>query len=848
VAAAAVGLASLGAAAGAAPLAPGASGQAPGATTTTTVSGQGVTGAPAQPDQSSTAPAVTLADQVTWLTDGASWTADVLIARPPAGATVQVAVHDDLRSRTEFEAAEAGELGDVEFATDPVPVDQLPTDAAGLRRVGFGPEAGLRQGVHPVAIRVLDAAGEPVAQLVTFVVTVPEETDGYVPLAVALVVDLGAPTALQPDGEITLSADSIARIDERVSLLEDAPRVPFTVAPVPETVEALASDTGSGLRLLDRLDAATDDRTVLARPFTDVDVSALMAADLVGEVNAHADAGADVIRTRLGTEPVGGTWEATGTVGADAGRQVAELGVGQALVDEEAVAEAAGLGDVRVTEVPMRFGEGGPEVMVADDALAAPLQGTDPVLDAQRFVAELAMAWFEMPAIGRAVVVRVPADAEMDPALVARALGELDEPAVVRPMTLPEVFAAVPPPEGEARPLATPAPHQPVADLRYLANPLREARTGAGGIGGVLEDDTAGLRLEHSLLIATGAATPNDERRDYVDLVDDQLDSLAQLVNAPPEFRITLTSRSGTIPLNITNDAGRQVRVRIELQSDQLEFPDGDEFEQVLQPGANRIDVRVRVLASGAFPLDIRIASPNGELELDTTRFDIRSTAVSGVGLVLSIGAVLFLALWWVRNWRATTRSKRLVPTDGPDPDGGSGPGPEQPDATALPPAPGGPPGGWAEPARHLRRDPGPTEPPAPSAPPTPVPSAPGMPDAAGPSETASAPGAPPWDAPAPRPSPTPGGARLTDPPPWARPAPPSSPPPVPPPAPVPPASAPGSASPFAPPGTPAPQWAPPVPPTGAPAAEGPADPEDDPYAPPPAYRPAHLPGERRRH
>jgi hypothetical protein len=102
--------------------------------------------------------------------------------------------------------------------------------------------------------------------------------------------------------------------------------------------------------------------------------------------------------------------------------------------------------------------------------------------------------------------------------------------------------------------------------------------------------------------------------------------------------------------------------VRIELESDQLEFPDGDVIVTTLEPAGNRLDVRVRTRASGAFPLDITVLSPDRSIELDSTRFDIRSTTVSGVGLVLSIGAGLFLAIWWARHWHGTRRSRRLVP------------------------------------------------------------------------------------------------------------------------------------------------------------------------------------------
>jgi hypothetical protein len=80
----------------------------------------------------------------------------------------------------------------------------------------------------------------------------------------------------------------------------------------------------------------------------------------------------------------------------------------------------------------------------------------------------------------------------------------------------------------------------------------------------------------------------------------------------------------------------------------------------------------VRVRTSGAFSLDVTVTSPDDALVLDTTTFDVRSTAISGVGLVLSVGAGLFLAVWWAGHWRRARRSRHLMPPGSVGPDGSS--------------------------------------------------------------------------------------------------------------------------------------------------------------------------------
>jgi Family of unknown function (DUF6049) len=144
--------------------------------------------------------------------------------------------------------------------------------------------------------------------------------------------------------------------------------------------------------------------------------------------------------------------------------------------------------------------------------------------------------------------------------------------------------------------------------------------------------------------------------------VNNALSTVSGAVTLPDQFRITLTSRSSDIPIALTNLSNQSLQVRVTLDSDQLEFPEGTDIPTTLDPGTTRLEVPVRVRTSGAFTLDVTVTSPDGSIVLDTSTFDVRSTAISGVGLVLSIGAGLFLLVWWARHWRSARRSRHLMP------------------------------------------------------------------------------------------------------------------------------------------------------------------------------------------
>jgi len=52
----------------------------------------------------------------------------------------------------------------------------------------------------------------------------------------------------------------------------------------------------------------------------------------------------------------------------------------------------------------------------------------------------------------------------------------------------------------------------------------------------------------------------------------------------------------------------------------------------------------------------------DGGLPIQTTKLSVRSSVVSGVGVVLMVGALAFLALWW--GWDIHRRRKRRVRDD----------------------------------------------------------------------------------------------------------------------------------------------------------------------------------------
>jgi hypothetical protein len=100
--------------------------------------------------------------------------------------------------------------------------------------------------------------------------------------------------------------------------------------------------------------------------------------------------------------------------------------------------------------------------------------------------------------------------------------------------------------------------------------------------------------------------------------------------------------------------------VRVHLDSPKLIFPDGPDIVLPLPLGHSTKAIRVEARASGTFTMTVTLESADGSLELGPPiRVTIRSAAFNGIGIGLTIGALLFLAGWWGNHFRRTRRARR---------------------------------------------------------------------------------------------------------------------------------------------------------------------------------------------
>lgn len=590
----------------------------------------------------------------------------------PDQLELRVTVHRAVTSRSQFAQTIDGDLLGPSVHRDRIPFHELRFDAGGAVPVDVDIPS-LREGVYPVAVELVDTADHTVvASFVTHLIRVPTEPV-ETPLSVAWVQQYGADPALHPDGTTAIDADQLDGL--RVIAAQLGTGVPMTIVPTPETIAALAAlDDGAAIKALRELLA---DHQVLSTPFVDVDVNALVGARRSDELARQRAIGDATLHDELGIEGDTRTWSLAGKVTRQALAALADLGVQRVVLDDDAVAPlpasaTAGLTLARPFAVPAD-GTGPLDAVSVDPALVAHLDERDDVLAAHHLLADLAVLHFDSPGTPRGVVIRPPVGATPTAELLTTVFDGLGRASILRPVTVDALFDRVEPltdaaGERVVRPLAPAS----APSLGVSTGQLDRARSLITGYGSLTETSNPELPLlERLVLVAESADLRASARRAYLGAVDAHIAGPVSKVRVLGDRTYRLTAREGTIPLSIVNDNPFDVTVTLDLTSDKLVFARSADLgrqriERLLLPAGRTTTeaVPVRARTSGAFPLRVVVRSPDGRLELGSTQITITSTVASGVGIILSVGAALFLVLWWASHWRSGRRTRREAAPD----------------------------------------------------------------------------------------------------------------------------------------------------------------------------------------
>ena len=605
--------------------------------------------------------------------------------RVPAasGLEVRATVFGAVLSRLSFERTLKGErlgsrLGSRAALVDDLPVVgadrvltlplQDPALARDPNRIRLSIPGSGEAGVYPVEIELRDPdSADVVDSFVTDLVAVRRRARGEAPvepLRVAWVWHITAPPSIGPTGAPSPAfARDLAptgHLGRIATALDGAGDVPLTLVPTPETVAGLKelAPAEPAASTLETLRAAAAASPVLASPYTTVNGPSLLRAGLgdaftdellTGRSTLESGLDAAVDRTIAPTQPLDDPTLAH--LRSDGGST-------RLIVAPESLSDAGAV-DQFTPARPFRLDTGAGSFDAVEvnrttsDLLVAPGAAA---LRAQQLLAALSVVALEQPNRTRGVVIDTPVRWRADPTRVDAVLAGLRDHPLLEGASVADLFDTVPAATVDDRPYTrTLAPVNPPASPTSAATFTADRKRidGLGSMIGASDPLIAQLRRQQLLSPASGVpGTGPSVSRARSQQIATSVGLITEAIKAPESRTVQLTSRQAPIPISMENRSGRVVRVRISLESQKLEFPKGSQQIVRLGKGNTTTSFDVEARASGTFPVLITVTSPDGTLDLQHSRYTVRSSVVSGVGLFLTIGAGLFLAGWWVIHWR----------------------------------------------------------------------------------------------------------------------------------------------------------------------------------------------------
>ena len=524
-------------------------------------------------------------------------------------------------------------------------------------------------GVYPVSVELRPAGGgAPLAGFVTHLIYTPAAIRGP-KLDVVWIVPVHAPPGdpRTPAGSVT--PDQAGQLAAIANALAAYPTVPVTLRPTPDTIAGLeAVDPATVTRLSESLVG----REVLADTWVPTSIAAMLDDGLNDEASLSLTRGGDALSADLRTQIAGHTW-------------VQEEPIDQAALTFLSFAQfdRVILPEVDLNTNPSRITPAQPfevaasdqtfiKAAVADSGLAAHFtEQPDPVLGAHQLLADLAQIYADDPAITRGVVIDTPALWTPSAAFLDTFLQGLAESPILQGATADSFFDNVPAATRDGEPLI----RQVVTDTNTIsseaANLLPDAQRAAqrqlDALATSLPDTSKVYpRLERLLLeVPSDDLTPAG-RQARLDALAGGIHAVTALVQLPGSRTVTFTARKGQLPITVSSASDEPLRVLLQVQSDKLEIPGASvtgtaTYDLTLHKGNNLVVLTVVARTSGAFPLHLTVLSQDGNLIITKSSFTIQSTALSGVGVVLSVGAALFLVVWWARHaWRARKSNRTL--------------------------------------------------------------------------------------------------------------------------------------------------------------------------------------------
>jgi hypothetical protein len=503
------------------------------------------------------------------------------------------------------------------------------------------------------------------------------------PLLVSWATELTGPVVLGPDGRLSDDVFEVSiapggTLARQVAAVQDAAvpaGTPFVLVIEPALLDQLARmsdgyervdgtvvaegddgarDAAELLAAIRRV-AASDGVLVTALPFSGATVPSLIASGLTNDATAQLDVGEGAVASFLDVQPSRTVVRPTdGGLSGPALEVMVARGADVILANADTVERPPSPNDFAPLPVAtLAAGSTTVSAVLPDPATQALLEADgfdgDPIRRAQAMLGELATIWREAPVpdLPRGVALSLPAGVQ--PAFWGPFVRRLVRAPFLGAVGAEELVSLVPPPADTAS-LAVPSTDS--FSPGYADAIKRERRDVRAYASMLPAGDPSPARLSRDLLYAEAREYLGDELagRAWIDRVNRITEAAFARARPDTSQVFTFTSRSGSIPILMSDPGQTPLTVVLQLRSAQFRFPDGSEQTVTLTQPNQVVNFTAAATTSGRSQILVVVRAPSGR-KIQQQILVVRTTAVSRIALIITIAAAVVLAALWTRRY-----------------------------------------------------------------------------------------------------------------------------------------------------------------------------------------------------
>ena len=511
-----------------------------------------------------------------------------------------------------------------------------------------------KDGVYPIQISFTQN-GQPVSKLTTFV-NFFDSTIETARLPIAIASTVTTPLALAPNGTIAISDATRKQLADLAQSLEGG-AAPLSVQVSPEILDGLVRSTQPvDIDLLARLQTAFANHDLLRAPFVPFDPSSAMRTGRANDFYQVRGLGDEIIELRNGEKNLSpNIWFSNVLVDADGAELLSGFSVHTVVLTPDA---AAKIGTLDNYAKPYRI-SGDVALRTTDPIFAKTLSSNqiNPVITAYSLAAELLAQRQEVIDGGGVlssnfVILTTTSGAPINTALLTPLAIAIDRAPQLRLRALSSL------PRANSEATLVKIPRSNGVDVSIAGKAIDSLVDELASTSLMLPPDAPQyVAWTTSQLVMLDDRLSNEEFASYFKGFRNQLRILRASVNVPESLSFTLGGRESDLRLQLRNDAAVDLTVSVEISSAKLQFPDEERIVTVPANGAIDLVIPVVARASGRFPIEVVLYTPDGLVQAgQRVQLTARVAAIAGLGLVVSGAAALVLLAWWLSHWRTKRR------------------------------------------------------------------------------------------------------------------------------------------------------------------------------------------------